>query len=315
MPVKKPRLGDLVAVPVDVNRPFTRQAGLASGLTDKQLQSAEYRRLFQGVYVHRSVEPSAALWAEGAGLITPAGSFAAYQSAARILGGIVPSSPDTHLGTVSRATCDICQLRLHRYAAPPPLTTVDGLLVTTPGRTLADLARSLTLLDLVVFGDSLVHAGATTPERLREEVAAVRGPRLARRAAAYVRAGAESPTESRLRMLYVLAGLPEPQTQVTVERAGGGSYRIDLGWPQVKVGAEYDGAYHRDDPGQAEHDAYRRGELSGLGWSLSVVTSTGLYAAPADVLVETWELLQERGLHVGRIKSGWQAHFPGRRAA
>ena len=43
-----------------------------------------------------------------------------------------------------------------------------------------------------------------------------RGCRLARRAASLAREGVDSPQETRLRLLLVLAGLPEPRVNVII---------------------------------------------------------------------------------------------------
>lgn len=84
--------------------------------------------------------------------------------------------------------------------------------VTTVECTFLDLADSLDLVDLVVLCDSMVKLGLVTPQRLVEAAASFKGRSraLARRAASLVRAEVDSPMESRLRMLIVLAGLPEP---------------------------------------------------------------------------------------------------------
>jgi very-short-patch-repair endonuclease len=49
--------------------------------------------------------------------------------------------------------------------------------------------------------------------------------------------------ESRLRLLVVLSGLPEPVTQHPVQTLRG-VYRLDLAWPSVRVALEYDGRHH-----------------------------------------------------------------------
>jgi very-short-patch-repair endonuclease len=42
--------------------------------------------------------------------------------------------------------------------------------------------------------------------------------------------------------------------------------RIDLGWPEWRVGVEYDGAQHWTDPVQRTTDIDRAAELARLGW-------------------------------------------------
>lgn len=87
-----------------------------------------------------------------------------------------------------------------------------GTRISSPSQTFLDLAGPLGLVDLVVLGDSLVRAGHVTPGRLTTAADAWRGHGavLARRAARLVRVGVDSPMETRLRLLIVLAGLPEP---------------------------------------------------------------------------------------------------------
>jgi len=107
-----------------------------------------------------------------------------------------------------------------------------GLPLTCATQTFLDLAGDLDLVDLVVLGDSLVRTGVATLDDLVAAAAAYRGrrARLARRAAAYVRQGVDSPMESRLRMLLVLAGLPEPVVNHALrdETTGRVRYRLDL---------------------------------------------------------------------------------------
>jgi hypothetical protein len=90
----------------------------------------------------------------------------------------------------------------------------DGLMLTSPVRTFIDLAACTDLTDLVSAGDSLVRRTGTGPELFRNAAAArtgARGIRLAREAAELIRTGVDSPMETRLRLLLLLAGLPEPQ--------------------------------------------------------------------------------------------------------
>lgn len=307
------RVGDAVGLPVDVTRPFTRRAGLASGLTDQQLQGAAYRRIFHGVYADAATLITPTTRVEAARLIAPVDAFATHHTAARLLGGVVPDTPITHLGTARARRSRVTNVRLHRYAALPPLVHVAGQPVTDAAQTFLDLAGTLDLIDLVVLGDSLVQAGQCLPQDLRAAAAASHAAwvRSARRAAAYVRSGAESAPETRLRMLVTLAGLPEPQTQVPVPGRGGRvEFRLDLGWEQVKVALEYDGRHHIERRDQWQSDLRRREECEGRGWRFVIVTSPDLYAAPPDLLRRIAATLQERGMVLPRFRDDWRPHFP-----
>lgn len=75
------------------------------------------------------------------------------------------------------------------------------------------LASCLSLVELVVVGDAMVRMQLVSEADLREKTKASseRHAVLARRAAGLVRRGVDSPMETRLRLLIVLAGLPEPE--------------------------------------------------------------------------------------------------------
>ena len=66
--------------------------------------------------------------------------------------------------------------------------------------------------------------------------------------------GAESPRESRLRLLLIRAGLPRPETQIAFRDL---RIRVDMGWRRWQVAVEYDGAQHWTDPRQRSWDIDR----------------------------------------------------------
>jgi hypothetical protein len=77
---------------------------------------------------------------------------------------------------------------------------------------------------------------------------------------------AESPMETRLRLVLVLAGLPAPVVQhVLSDRWGSVVARFDLAYPDARLAVEYDGKGHalreftRD-------DRYRDAVTGDLGW-------------------------------------------------
>lgn len=180
-----------------------------------------------------------------------------------------------------------------------------------------ELAALLSLVDLVVVGDHLVRCGLVTRVELVSwcEASGDQGARAARRAAAYVRERVDSPMETRLRMLLVLAGLPEPLVNVTVTDAAGAPVRrYDLCWPAVRVIVEYDGRHHIEREQQWEADLARREAIDEDRWRILVVTSRGIYREPERTVLRVWRLLRERGLAgvPTRTREDWRAHFPTR---
>lgn len=114
-------------------------------------------------------------------------------------------------------------------------------------------------------------------------------------------------------MLVMLAGLPEPMTQVPVlGRDGRVDYRLDLGWEEVQVALEYDGRHHIERREQWQYDLHRREDCEGRGWRFVVATSPDLYVVPPDTLRRIVTTLEGRGLMIPRVRDDWRPHFPGR---
>jgi very-short-patch-repair endonuclease len=97
--------------------------------------------------------------------------------------------------------------------------------------------------------------------------------------------GAESPQETRLRLLLVRSGFPRPVTQIPVRNQWGEVVRrIDMGWPDEMVGVEYDGEQHFRNPDDYAKDIMRLEFLANRGWTIVRVSSRQLrYERPAIV--------------------------------
>jgi hypothetical protein len=167
---------------------------------------------------------------------------------------------------------------------PDEVVELDGVRLTSPARTWLDLAAVLGVDDLVIAGDSLVcEHGPEFPvprtalcsiEELRGMVArhpGSRGVRKARAAVELIRVGADSPPETRLRLLLVRAGLPEPELNHVVwgEDPWGGQGSPVL-WPdaayrQWRIALQYEGAHHNGED-QYWRDIRRADTAARFGW-------------------------------------------------
>lgn len=215
------------------------------------------------------VTPTLQLRSLAALTICPAEALITHHTAARLWGGIAPDSSDIHVTVPRVHRPKVAGIRPHRVVAMPSKATRRGLPVTSAERTFLDLGRSCSLVDLVVLGDSLVRAGATTLDALVAAAAKWGSSHqsLVCRAASLVRERVDSPMESRLRMLLVLAGLPEPVVNFEVVNSDGRvKYRIDLSFPEHKVGIEFDGRHHIERVEQWEGDLVRREDLEADDW-------------------------------------------------
>lgn len=249
----------------------------------------------------------------GALLACPEGTALAGRSAAKWYGAVVPQTDRVEVVVRPAVLVRRPGIRA-RQARVSAQRVWKGLPVTTPEQTFADLARELPLVDLVVVGDGLVKRRVTSPERLVAAMVELPGDRgrAARRAAAYVREGVDSPKETRVRMLVVLAGLPEPQVNIVLERdreTGQVLRRTELGWPDVKVAFEYDGWQHRDSEEQWETDISRREDFEDWSWRMVVATARRL-GRPAELLDRVVAVLRSRGMDVAVTSQEWRKHFP-----
>jgi hypothetical protein len=144
------------------------------------------------------------------------------------------------------------------------VTDADGIPAVIPLRAAFEQMRAEHMLaEAVAHADAYIHAGLITREMLAaylKRFDGYRGIRMARWASILARAGAESPGESRLRVQLMMAGLPEPETQLWVGKFA----RLDLAYRQrdgtVAFGIEYDGEVHLG-PHQARHDVRRDARL------------------------------------------------------
>ncbi|MEU8222582.1 hypothetical protein [Kribbella sp. NPDC048915] len=273
---------------------FTVAEARAAGLSRGVLRGPAYRRVLGPVYVDAAVTVTPQLQATAALMLTP-GAVVSHQTALSLWTGDHRAGDVVHV-TVQRnprLTLPRVQgLRVHEVQHLDQESPAE-LPLTSPARTFLDLAPYHDLPDLVAAGDALVRRTAAEPTDFVEASAAaigVRGVRLARAAARLVRAGVDSPMESRLRMVLVLGGLPEPTIGHVVNDSGGGWLAtLDLSYPDRQLGIDYDGRHHLADPRQWRNDIRRRENLEREGWLLRLVTAYDVLQAPQTVVARITE--------------------------
>jgi len=184
----------------------------------------------------------------------------------------------------------------HRILLPPTdVIVLGGLRITSPWRTWCDLgANAAADEDLVILADALRRqypgAGATRLADRLEAWEHARGVRTLRTALSRSRDGVDSAMETRLRLMFVDAGLPEPEVNVWVrDEDGTPLHKPDLSWPRWHVAAVYDGRHHADRDREEDvragrasdwrlrQDTANRELLEGRGWLLRVFTSFDVF--------------------------------------
>ncbi|HEV7196822.1 MAG TPA: hypothetical protein VGN19_12860 [Pedococcus sp.] len=302
-------------LPFNPKAPFTRKRALKAGLSDADLSGTGYQQLFWGVYISSSVKATLVVRALAALMVAPPGSIVSHHSAASLWGGIAPDSGEVHVSMPMGNRQKTRGIRSHRVARLPVPNTRRGLPITSPEQTFIDLAHYCDLVQLVTLGDSLVKAKATTTAKLKAacEGSVARHAALARRAASLVRERVDSPMESRLRMLVVLAGLREPRVNFELcEEDGRVKYRLDLSYPDQLLAVEFDGRPHVEVRSRWEGDVIRREDVEADGWRFVVVTSTQFYGSASAVLDRIVAAMRERGIPVPRrLRGEWRRYFSG----
>ncbi|MFN8225924.1 MAG: hypothetical protein U0R18_04280 [Mycobacterium sp.] len=247
---------------------------LAGGAMTRRELQRRYQRVHQNVYAPRDLELTAADRVRAAWLWSGRTATASGLSAAVLLGSrwIPDETPAELLRTQYPAPRGII---VHQDQVPEEeLTTRSGISCTTAERTVFDLGRRLAFTEGLVRVDALLNATNTAFADIAKVVDRHPGARYVRRlrdVLAVADGGAESPQETRVRLVLLRGGTPTVTTQIPVGRR-----RIDMGWPEWKVGVEYDGAQHWDDPRQHGSDIERLEYFDGLGWRIVRVVAAHL---------------------------------------
>jgi hypothetical protein len=312
----RPRRSPRPVESFNAKRPFTRGEAIQAGISEWTLRGVGYRRLLPNVYVEADVPVTPGLAAVAPLAVAVGTAWVSHLSAARVYGAPVPAVAGQHISVVSEGD------RLRRagvtsHVAPTTsrIVNIDGYRISAPVQLFVELAEQLTLVDLVVVGDWLVRKKRVTLERLREFSAQSRlpGAVAARAAASLVRESVDSPMETRVRLLLLFAGFPEPKVNMVISGVEGQPRRrFDLCWPGVKVIVEYDGRHHVEREEQWESDLARREEIDDGEWRLIVLVAKDVYKRPDLALRRIERLLREKGLPglPARLSDSWRAHFP-----
>ncbi len=178
------------------------------------------------------------------------------------------------------------------------VTILRGITLTELERTWCDLAAHLTVPELVAAVDSALRSDVTDLEAMRTAIDAhpdFRRRRTLLTALELADAASESPKESELRAIVVLAGLPRPEANVTISGPDGRVVaRVDLLFREYDEVLEYHGDHHRTDMRQWRRDRTREAELESLGYHVMEVTEHDL-RRPHELVERIARNLTRRG--------------------
>jgi len=251
------------------------------------------------VWVAAEVPDSRQLRLQALGLVLPERAVVWGPTAAWVWGASVLADDDLDVHVVCPNGS--------RVRSRPGLRVVQGSLdpadvvqwgpvrVTSATRTAYDCLHRLRRIDALVTVDELTHLRRPSMGELTayvESCHGMRGVRTVRRLLAEVEPLAESPMETRTRVVLVDGGLPRPVAQFVVYD-GDGCFvaRLDLAYPEAKVAVEYDGALHW---AQRRDDDRRRDRVRALGWTVIVVSASDVFREPEHLVAQVALALAER---------------------
>ncbi len=179
-------------------------------------------------------------------------------------------------------------VRIHRaQLEADDVVLVRGVRVTSPARTISDVARSAPLSEAVAVADGFLRRKLVTQQAVLAYAKRLAGPGrpAAIRVSELADPQAGSVFESVTRVLLVSAGLPRPRSQYTVRtRDRQWIGRVDFAWPELKVVLECDGYEHHSSHAAFIKDRRRWSALVRAGWKVAVVSWRDVIDDPAYVV-------------------------------
>jgi hypothetical protein len=278
-------------VPVALRKgPFTTAEARVVGVTRDQLRGAAYCRLGAGLYRWVGLKETPQLMLRAVARRLPDGAAFSGRTALWLHGlDVEPCDPievtiPEPFGASRRVGATVHRTALTRAE----IVHRRDLPTTSALRTVVDLGGRAPLTEGVVAADQALHAELVTTAQLRTYIAEhplSKGIARLRRVVALAEPLAESPMETRLRMLLLLAGLPRPEVQVSLyDEEGQFLARPDLLYRVQRLAIEYDGDNHRD---RLVEDNRRQNGLLAAGFRLLRFTASDVYRTPDLVVMQT----------------------------
>jgi very-short-patch-repair endonuclease/predicted transcriptional regulator of viral defense system len=248
-----------------ISRDQAKVCGVAGTTINRRLQTGTWERLYPGVYRlggtpgtwRQSLKAACLAMGEGVAVshLSAAGLFEIVGFPAR---GIELSVP--------RARRRMRGIKVHRPISLKrvDVTTLDAISVTTPARTLIDLATCVDADLLEEALDDALRRGLVQLPRLKRRMTEL-GARTVLKDLVEERAHGVTESNLEIRVLRALraAGLPKPSIQHHI-----GRYRADLAYPDAHIVIECDSYRFHSGRRRFDADRARRNVLTARGWTV-----------------------------------------------
>ena len=251
-----------------VSREQLLAAGLGRGTIARSVEAGRLRRVFRGVYAVGHVALSRQAWWMAALLACGPDAALSHRTAATLwrLRSDAPLPID--ITTSTSHGRKHARLTTHRTSVHPlDALVIDGLRVTTPSRTIVDLASTLTgraLRDLVERAQDLRRFDRDDLEAALARASRQAGTRRLADLIALMSPDTDN-ARSHLERLFLRlarrAGLPRPIANHEIA----GRAR-DFVWPEKRLVVETDGYRYHSSKEARRRDNHRDRELTARGW-------------------------------------------------
>lgn len=278
-------------------QPFTFSQANATGITRDLfrllLAEGRVRHVLREVYVRNDLPDTIEMKASAIALVAPAHAVICDRTAAWLWGvdafrhwelDMLPPLDTYVLRGNSRIrrpeTCGG-----ERDLRCDDVVVIGGMRVTTPLRTSLDLGCRLSRYEALAVMDSFARLHDVGPAELRALLPRYRRRRgvvQARELVRLVDPRSESAAESFVRLVIHDHGLPAPEPQYWVTVGGVAAYRLDLAYPRLRIGVEYDGEDFHSSEEDRGRDRRRRTWLRDNGWLVIVVRKDDLRGASRE---------------------------------
>ena len=266
-----------------------RGCGLSSDAITTRVRSGRLHRLYRGVYAvgHPGISVRGHLRA--AVLVCGPSAVLSHFSAA-VFWGLVEHADRLPQVTVADGSGRaIAGVRVHRRPALPTadVWTRSAMRVTSPGRTLLDIAADLTEQELRRTVRRAQVEGHTNHRQILEVLSRGAGARgaVALRGAI---AGGPAPTRSELEDVVLeligRATTERPEINAKVRLAGRTPFEVDFLWPTHRLVIEADGGAWHDDPLTRELDAAKQAALEAAGYRVLRITCNQAIREPRETI-------------------------------
>lgn len=270
-------------LPLRSGVPFRGSEAIAAGRISEHQLRTRCRKLFPDVYVDATcvVTPeitvrAAALWAPPGAVIGGLGAALLHRErwyAPERVG----RSTDVYFAIAPRPTPGVRIRRQPRKFPPEHLIEKQGILCTSAPRTAIDVGRWEENDDIAIAKiDAVCNRSRITVDSLAATVDQMTGLHGVNRIRSLLRwcdERADSPPETRLRLMLIRAGLPAPTPQLVIRNEYGQKIaKADLGYEAQKVAIFYDSELHRE-KSTWEFDAWANAQMAEMGWERFRVTA------------------------------------------